>query len=301
MFTYYGGESIDRAWTMTIDNSYRYVITGISQSENLPTSLDAFQNVSGSGDDAYVAVIDYNGASLNYSSYLAGNDDEYGLGINIDDRGGIIIAGQTSSDDFPTTEGAYQVAPRGGIDTFVARISRCRTFKWCTRIAGGYADRAWDSRVDPEGNVVVVGRVTSSDFPTVNAPQPTKARLADAFVSKLSWNGSSLLGSTFVGGNGTDYGEGLDVDDEGNIVISGSTSSDEFPVTSGAYQEELGGSRDAFVCNIAFIPEDTDSTTTSTTTTTNGTENSVDWLLVTVGVGCVAVILMIIVIVKMKR
>jgi hypothetical protein len=286
---------------MTIDSHYRYVITGVTQSDDLPTSVDAFQNVSGGGQDAYVAVISYNGASLNYSSYLGGDDEEYGLGINTDNRGGIIIAGQTSSANFPTTEGAYQETPGVGIDAFVARISRCRAFKWCTRIAGDASDRIWDSRVDPEGNVVVVGRTSSDDFPTVKASQPTKAQSNDAFVSKVSWNGSLLLGSTFFGGNGTDYGEGLVVDYEGNIVISGSTSSDELRVTSGAYQEEIAGSRDAFVSFISFTSGDTSTSTTTTTTTTNGVDGGVDWLLISSGSAAAAVVILVIIIVKMKR
>ena len=302
MFTYYGGFKDDRAWTLDVDSSYNYYITGVTFSDDLPVTDDAFQSEPSDLSSFYIAVLDYNGLTLNYSTYFGASDEEYALGIGIDSHGGIIVTGETRSEDFPTTEGAYHRTPEGKTDVFVLRISEDRELDFCTRIAGNATDRVWDCRVDPDDNVILVGRVSSQDFPTVNAPQPTKAGQADAFVLRLSGDGSSLLDSTFVGGDGTDYGEGLDLDTQGNIVISGTTSSDNFPVTSGAYQEERAGSRDVFISHIAFVPEtETTITSNTTTTSTDGTEDSLNWFLIYVGVGAMAVVLIVVFILKIRK
>ena len=299
MLTYFGGLKDDKAWTMDVDSSYNYYITGATFSDDLPVTDDAFQSEPSDLSSIYIAVIDYNGLSLNYSSYFGGSDEEYALGINCDSNRGIIVSGETRSDDFPTTEGAYHRTPEGKTDVFVLRISENRELDFCTRIAGNATDRAWDCRVDSEDNVIIVGRVSSYDFPTANAPQPEKAKQTDAFVSRLSHDGSSLLDSTFVGGDGTDYGEGLDIDTEGNIVISGTTSSDDFPVTPGAFQEECAGSRDVFLCHISFLSEIENTTTSSNSI--NEYEDSMDWVLISVGVGSLAVVLVIVFIMKVKK
>lgn len=96
------------------------------------------------------------------------------------------------------------------------------------------------------GSVYVTGTTFSTDFPTKNPYQsalPAKVQgvspgqWPSAFVTKFSPDGSSLVYSTYLGGNGYDHGYAITVDSGGNAYVTGYTSSPNFPITSGAYQK----------------------------------------------------------------
>ena len=102
--------------------------------------------------------------------------------------------------------------------------------------------------VDASGDVIVVGRTQSLDFPnTTGAFDVTLAGSEDAFVLRLRNDGKSLVYSTFLGGGGADRALGVDVDGSGNVYVTGRTSSTNFPTRSGAYDRRIGGEMDAFV------------------------------------------------------
>jgi uncharacterized protein (TIGR03437 family) len=92
--------------------------------------------------------------------------------------------------------------------------------------------------IDAAGSAYVTGRTTSADFPTKSAYQGVhnKGSNPSVFVSKFSPDGSSLVYSTYLGGAGSDYADAIAVDSSGSAYITGNTNSDDFPVTSGAYQ-----------------------------------------------------------------
>ena len=107
--------------------------------------------------------------------------------------------------------------------------------------------------VDNAGNAYVTGRTTSAEFPvTQGAFQTTYPSSNDggsAFVSKLNPAGTALVYSTYLGGSGGvvnvmatlaflggDQASGLAIDSSGNVYLTGSTASADFPVTPGAFQ-----------------------------------------------------------------
>ncbi len=94
--------------------------------------------------------------------------------------------------------------------------------------------------IDTSGSAYVTGYTTSTDFPVKSGYQgalPAKAgNWSSAFVTKFSADGSSLVYSTYLGGNGSDYGFAIAVDSSGEAYVAGMTNSVNFPVTSGAYQ-----------------------------------------------------------------
>ena len=112
-------------------------------------------------------------------------------------------------------------------------------------IGPGHTSPTQGIAVDAQGSVYVTGYTYSTDFPTQNPYQSTPpakmsgispGQWTSAFVTKFSPDGSSLIYSTYLGGNGYDYGYAIAVDSNGNAYITGSTTSPDFPVTSGAYQ-----------------------------------------------------------------
>jgi hypothetical protein len=115
--------------------------------------------------------------------------------------------------------------------------------------------------VDEAGRAHVTGFTSSKNFPTSNAIQPKHGGGGvDAFVTKLTISGQSIVYSTFLGGSGPvegdkgkDFGRGIAVDDAGGAWVTGTTASTDFPNTAGAFQQSLAGSFDAFVTKIADV------------------------------------------------
>lgn len=104
--------------------------------------------------------------------------------------------------------------------------------------------------LDVSGVVYVAGFTRSQAFPCRNAYQPSFSGRVDAFVAGLSSSGSALLYATYLGGSGEDKAYGISVDSQGRAVVSGVTSSRDFPCR-GAYQAEPGGKLDAFVAKVS--------------------------------------------------
>jgi hypothetical protein len=118
-----------------------------------------------------------------------------------------------------------------------------------TYLGGDIADQAWSIAVDTQGNTYIAGYTASTNFPTLNAYQPTSAGQGDAFVSKFGPDGA-LIYSTYLGGNYLDYALAIAVDEQGSAYVTGWTGSSDFPVVN-AYQSSYQGGWDAFVAKLA--------------------------------------------------
>jgi len=121
-------------------------------------------------------------------------------------------------------------------------------------IGGSGIEIAQSLAIDTTGNAYITGNTSSLNFPTTpGALQSTEADAAvyyDVFVSKLSADGTTLLYSTYLGGNQGDDGLGIALDVSNNIYICGQTGSTDFPVTPGAYQTTHVPSTDGFVVKL---------------------------------------------------
>jgi hypothetical protein len=126
---------------------------------------------------------------------------------------------------------------------------------YSTYLGGSDQDVGDSIAVDGKGNAYVTGYTKSSDFPTTTLTiQPGYGGGDwDAFVTQIiGASGSYTYGySTYLGGVGADYGNGIAVDSEGNAYVSGETRSSDFPTTTNAIQANFGGgTADAFVSKI---------------------------------------------------
>jgi len=192
-------------------------------------------------------------AELNFSTYLGGQIYDTIHDIELDQNEDIIICGTTASEDFPTTEGAYGTTHSGesNSDCFVMKLSGDgQEILFSTFIGGSEDDVATDVAVDSEGNIGVVGRTYSSDFPTLQAYDDSYNSGGDCFVLMLSSNGSTLLSSTYVGGSGTEIAYDLVIDSSDDCYVVGYTESTDFPVNTVNNQSvchSLGGEQDGYV------------------------------------------------------
>ena len=189
---------------------------------------------------------------LSYSTYLGGNSDDYGCGIAVDGSGNAYVTVWTLSSNFPTTTGAYQTSLGGGWDAFVTKLNASGTaLVYSTYLGGNGNDWGYDIAVDGSGNAYVTGYTDSSNFPTTTGAYQTSLGGGwDAFVTKLNASGTALVYSTYLGGNGNDWGYGIAVDGSGNAYVTGMTGSSNFPTTTGAYQTSLASTGNAFVTKL---------------------------------------------------
>jgi uncharacterized protein (TIGR03437 family) len=189
--------------------------------------------------------------TLAYSGYLGGDDRDAAVGIAVDAAGNIYVAGTVNSLNFPVTPGAYQTTLKD-IDAFVTKLNPAgTTVLYSTFLGGGQAEDATGLTVDAAGNVFVTGFTGSADFPTTPGAYQTTVSRSDAFVTKLNASGSGLIFSTLLGGSGNEFSYGIAADAANNVYVTGSTTSTNFPTTTGVFQgSPRGGGLDAFVTKL---------------------------------------------------
>jgi hypothetical protein len=171
-----------------------------------------------------------------------------------DSSGDVIIAGLTTSPDFPLANGSFAFPAER---LFVARLNSAGSaLKWATFFGGsgslgGGREFIWGKLgVDASGGVVVAGDNEISDFPiTAGAFQTNKAAGIHAFATRFNSTGG-LVFSTFLGGNGFDSAQAAGFDPAGNVIVAGTTESTDFPVTPGAFQTSFEGSYDGFIVRL---------------------------------------------------
>jgi len=266
--TYLGGHSSDGAiGGIAVDANGNAFVTGFTSSVDFPTTPGAFQTTYATGTcgippndypcpDAFVTKLNADGSGLVYSTYLGGPVDDYAQGIAVDGTGAAYVAGSTSSATFPTTPGAFDTTYSGGLDGFVTKLAADGSgLVYSTFLGGSANDNAYSIAVDTSGMAFVSGYTQSLDFPTTAGALQTTYGGGDfdAFVTKLNADGSSPVYSTFLGGISNDVSYAIGIDGGGLAYVSGFTSSTNFPITSGAFQESCGGCptySDAFVTQL---------------------------------------------------
>ncbi len=245
--TYLGGNGDDEGFGIAVDSAGNAYVTGQANSTNFPTANALFPTFVGPSLDAFVAKINPAGSALVYSTFLGGSTgDQIGKGIAIDSAGNAYVTGYTTSTNFPTANAIFP-ANGGGQDAFAAKFNAAGSaLVYSTYLGGSGSETGASIAVDSSGNAYVTGQTDSSNFPTVNALFATNGGGLDAFVSKFNTAGSALVYSTYLGGSGQDFAEGIAADSSGNAYVTGSTSSAAFP-TGNALQPALAGGQDGFV------------------------------------------------------
>ncbi|MBM3284297.1 MAG: hypothetical protein FJY81_00315, partial [Candidatus Aminicenantes bacterium] len=188
--------------------------------------------------------------------YLGGPGFDYAYGIAMDGLGFIYITGYTySGASFPAFAGPDPTFNGGDVDAFVAKLDPGgKRLEYCSFLGGDNKDFAYGIAVDAERNAYIAGYTTSTErsFPVLKGPDLSANGLSDAFVAKISADGTRLEYCGFIGGADNDFGRGIAVDGENRASITGYTLSNElsFPVKIGPGLSHSGSS-DAFVARLS--------------------------------------------------
>ena len=207
-----------------------------------------------------------------------------GADIAFDNNGNLVVTGGTNSWDFPVTYGtandvmAFQplfASAWNEQDAFVLKFLRGPTLAtwnrfWSTYYGGTDVDFGKAVTIDRNDDVIVAGYTASTDFPVTTPPNEPlqnlyRGGIADAFVFKLdgSLNPAPPSGfpiwSGYLGGRGwetvgegylANEGGGVVVDASGNVYVTGSTNSPDFPVSAGGFSRSIFGLDDAFLTKL---------------------------------------------------
>ena len=216
---------------------------GSTSSTDFPTTAGAFDTTaSASGFDGTLTKLNPAGSALTYSTRFDG-----GAGVVVDSGGNAYVAGSTSSPNFPTTPGAYDTTFNNG-DAFLTKFNAAGSALVFSTLVGGSDFDSFSSVVlDAAGNAWLTGGTSSPDFPTTaGAPDTTFNGGGDATIVELNPTGTALLFSTFHGGSNSEGGADIARDPTGDVYITGSTFSQNFPATVGAFDRIWNGDLQIF-------------------------------------------------------
>ena len=254
---YIGGSSIDEGWGIAVDGSGCAYVTGYTASNqgSFPVAVGPDTGYNGGSFDAFVAKVKADGSGLVYCGYIGGSSDDRGYGIAVDGSGCAYVTGIAWSTEgtFPDTVGP-DLIHNGNVDAFVAKVNAGGTaLLYCGYIGGLTSDYGNGIAVDSSGSAYVTGDTASTEgtFPDTVGPDTTHNDDFDAFVAKVSANGTVLDYCGYIGGIGSDYGYGIAVDGSDCAYVTGHTQSGEatFPVFVGPDTSyNLDG--DAFVAKV---------------------------------------------------
>jgi hypothetical protein len=272
--------AFDGATSVAVDATGKVYVTGVTAAAGFPSKNPLPYSADTVNGTCFVTKLDPSqsgNASLVFSTYLGGTvgTGSFANGIAVDGNGNAYVVGETSATDFPTngTNAAYQPAfnplnaSNASGSAFLSRIdTTTSTLVYSTYLSGnaahgagapGTGDLAYGVAVDTSNNAYVVGQTSSNNstgFPSstnANEPVPPAANVvSSAFVSKVNTAGSglaSLVYSTYIAGSTQEIGFGIALGPNNIAYATGLTSSNDFPVTTGAFDTSGVGAGKAFV------------------------------------------------------
>ena len=240
--TFLGGSGTDLIGAVAVDNSNSPYVFGATVSPNFPTT-DVLQSTG----IFFLTKFNPAGSAIVYSTLFGGGavassvSADEAVGLALDSSGNAYVAGSIDDSSYPTTTNAFQKALKGSSNAFVTKFnSTGSNMTYSTFIGGSGTDVVGGMALDPSGEVLLVGQTNSNDFPTMSAFQRTSSGGQDAFVTKLSADGSALAFSTYLGGgtavpstppvSPTTNGSGIATDAAGDAFVTGSTYASDFPL-----------------------------------------------------------------------
>jgi hypothetical protein len=249
--TLLGGSKDDEATGLAVAENGTVFIGGVTMSADFP-GVRAAQFGPGGQQDAFIARLRPGDPNSLQTVLLGGKNLDHIASLALDKSGNLFASGWTSSSDFALRN---PVQPRfgGEIDAFLVKL---RTSDWkllfSTYLGGSKMDGAYSVALDSLGNPIVSGVTDSPDFPTTpSAFQPGLRGSVDAFVTKLSGDGTRVLWSTYYGGskaNSDQYlGGSLGVDEAGRVWLTGMTNSPDLPTQNPSQASYGGGDFDGFL------------------------------------------------------
>ncbi len=267
MLSYFGGSNEDRIVTLKEISTGILIAAGWTSSNNFPTTEGAYDNTFNDIKDAFVCKFDLRGARRNliYGTFFGGGGNDYIAGLSIDEVGNVYLGGTTNSSDFPVVN-PFNNSLNGLYDAFITKFnSDLKTIVYSTYAGGNRDDIVTSAQLGPDKGFYVCGYTESTNLPATGGAIQTKIKgRKDLFIFKLSSSGQLVDYCTYIGGGDDDIPYSMAVSEAGNIFITGTTKSQDFPiapyrtqqvgwqtvVTEAPYDRTFNGGWDAFAVKL---------------------------------------------------
>ena len=259
--TYVGGGGQEQGTGIAVDDNGTIFCAGylVNEDGRWPTTAGAFDTDHNGRKDCFVFSLLPDASAFVWSSYLGGNYWDHCRELQLDANGDIYVTGNTDSTNFPTTVGAYDRTLGSSnwpppYDIFVTKIKGDGSAIIYSTYVGGVGDDYGEALYLLDSGAVLVGGITkTADYPTTSgAYDEVYNGEADGVLLKLTPNGDDLVFSTVIGGSDWDDVRDVDLDAKGNIWVTGSTKSGNFPMISEPYQTNYGGGeRDQYIAKFS--------------------------------------------------
>lgn len=255
-FAGYIGGTTGNDWgsCIYVDASGYIYICGDLSSVDFPVTAGAYKSNLSSTQNIFISKLTPNTDSLVFSTYFGGSASDWANALKADASGNVYLGGYTSSTDLPTTSGSFASAFAGGsFDSYVLKLnSTGSSVLYCSYFGGNGSDVAYAADVDSSFDIYLSGYTGSSDLPvSANAYKKIYPGDTTTFAAKISPDGSGLndlVYSTYIGSGQTRQ---MQVDNDGNACLAGTTGAIDYPVTAGCFQPSYGGgAEDAFVTKL---------------------------------------------------
>lgn len=218
----YGGNSFDKANDVVIDPQGDFYVAGETGSANYPQTIATYQGSGGA--KAFVMRFDSLGARI-WAQRYGGNAIERAYALDLPANGGLLMAGYTSSTNFPSTIPGLGGA---GLDAFLVHLNLDGTRDYARRLGGTLDDLCLDIATDALGNIFMAGETQSLNFPSTNDRHKGQGR--DQFMAKFGPTGGYEWSFPF-GGTQNDFSGGALASTAASVYLAGHTQSLNFPQT----------------------------------------------------------------------
>ncbi len=235
--TYLGGSGLDVPRSIAVAADGQVWVAGYTRSSDFPSTANSFHPSYFGAGDAFLTKLDLNAMAVPYSTFLGGNQEDQATKVLVEPSGNVAVAGYTLSKNFPVTPDALQATQAGNGDAFLAIIDpKAQDFTkaliYSTYYGGSDGEVTYDMRRDAAGKYYLCGYTLSLDLPVQNAISPVSGLGAlDGFVAVIDPKASplkALVYSSYVTGPGYQYADGIDVDAQGVIYVTGAVLGDVF-------------------------------------------------------------------------
>jgi hypothetical protein len=215
---YLGGSASNTGLAIAVDSRGDAFVAGQTTSSDFPITTGAYQPCIKGASSGFITKLDPSGRHILYSTYLGGSTsntnqggDNVITGIAVDSTGHAFVTGSTFAYNFPLAVGDVATDGAAGCPGWIYRNDTNRTLHGHPFQGSlGYGKGSLGSQ-------------------------------EDAFVTKLTPDGKSLVYSTYLGGSGTDTASGIAIDGSGNAYITGQTNSPDYSAPRHAFQAQLVG------------------------------------------------------------
>lgn len=263
--TYIGGDTTDVACSIAVDSEGN-VIVGGRGTKNMPTPNGYLTSLPQDCAVAmYLAKLSPSGSSLLWGTFIA--KGKCGKLI-LDSSNNVVFVARAENSNAPCPGGYDQTFNGGDSDLYIGKLSsQGNSLLWGTYLGGSNGDTPNDYDISSyrgpyidlkfsnDGNIIVGTSTMSSNIPTPNGYDTSLNNQSgyrrDIYIAKLSSDGSNLLWGTYLGGSEEDTIGEIDLDYEGNVVVTGTTRSTDIPVKNGFQMTHKENNRDGYVAKLS--------------------------------------------------